>query len=76
MLGASRLTNAFLQPPDEARLELLVAMSNDPHLANEYFDNFNRPERQLERVGSPERIRAWLREQRVQLRQSLAAVTG
>jgi hypothetical protein len=76
VLGASRLTNAFLQPPDEARLELLVAMSNDPHLANEYFDNFNRPERQWERVGSPERIRAWLREQRVQLKQSLAVVTG
>lgn len=76
VLGASRLTNVFLQPPDEARIELLVAMSNDQQLANEYFDNFNRPERQWERVGSPERIRAWLSEQRVQPQQSFAAITG
>jgi 2-polyprenyl-6-methoxyphenol hydroxylase-like FAD-dependent oxidoreductase len=62
VLGAARWTNAFLQPPDEARVELLVAMSRNRQLAQEYFDNFGRPDRQWDRVGSPGSIRAWLRE--------------
>ena len=68
VLAAARWTNAFLQPPDEARVELMVAMSRDHTLADEYFDNFNQPERQWERVGSADRIRGWLSE-----RQSPAA---
>ena len=66
VLGAARWTNAFLAPPGEARIELIVAMSQNRRLAAQYFDNFNQPERQWERVGSAERIRAWLREQRAQ----------
>jgi 2-polyprenyl-6-methoxyphenol hydroxylase-like FAD-dependent oxidoreductase len=62
VLGASRWTNAFLQPLDDVRMQLMVAMSRDRRLAAEYFDNFNRPERQWERVGSAESIRAWLDE--------------
>jgi 2-polyprenyl-6-methoxyphenol hydroxylase-like FAD-dependent oxidoreductase len=60
ILGASRWTNAFLQPPDAARVELMAAMSRDRRLAQEYFENFSRPDRQWERVGSAERIRNWL----------------
>ena len=40
----------------------MVAMSRDRRLAAEYFENFNRPERQWERVGSAECIRAWMDE--------------
>jgi styrene monooxygenase len=62
ILGASCWTNAFLQPPDAARIELMSAMSQDWRLAQEYFENFSRPERQWERVGSAERFRDWLEE--------------
>jgi hypothetical protein len=75
LLGASRWTNAFLQPPDEARIELMTAMSRDRRLAQEYFENFSWPDRQWERVGSPERIRDWLDETRIHALQ-LAAVTA
>jgi 2-polyprenyl-6-methoxyphenol hydroxylase-like FAD-dependent oxidoreductase len=64
VLGAARWTNAFLQPPDEARVELMIAMSQDPALAQAYFDNFNRPDQQWERLRSADHIRAWLDETR------------
>jgi 2-polyprenyl-6-methoxyphenol hydroxylase-like FAD-dependent oxidoreductase len=75
ILGASCWTNAFLQPPDAARIELMAAMSRDWRLAQEYFENFSRPERQWERVGSAERIRDWLEETRRHTLQR-AAVTA
>ena len=62
LLGASRWTNASLAAPDDVRMELMLAMSRDQRLANEYLDNFNRPERQWDRIGSADRIRAWLEE--------------
>ena len=65
ILGASRWTNAFLLPPDAARNELMTTMSRDRHLAREYFENFSRPDRQWDRVGSAERIRDWLDETRM-----------
>jgi hypothetical protein len=73
--SASRWTNAFLQPPDDARIELLVAKSSEQRLAQEYFENFSRPYRQWERVGSVERIHAWLDEVRIHAPQ-IAAVTA
>jgi hypothetical protein len=75
VLGASRWTNSFLQPPDDARIELMTAMSRDRRLAQEYFENFSRPDRQWERVGSAERIHDWLDEARIHALQ-LAAVTA
>ena len=54
LLGASRWTNAFLQPPDDTGMELMVALSHDRRLAQEYFENFSRPDRQWERIGSAE----------------------
>ena len=62
ILGASHWTNAFLQPPDEARVELMVAMSRDQQLADEYLDNFNCPERQWQRIGSVDGIGDWIAE--------------
>jgi 2-polyprenyl-6-methoxyphenol hydroxylase-like FAD-dependent oxidoreductase len=76
VLGASRWTNAFLQPPDDARVELMVAMSRDRRLAEEYFDNFNRPERQWERVGSAQRIRVWLQETQIHAPQLAAVIAN
>jgi 2-polyprenyl-6-methoxyphenol hydroxylase-like FAD-dependent oxidoreductase len=75
ILGASHWTNAFLQPPDAARIELMTTMSRDRRLAQEYFENFSRPDRQWERVGSAEHIRGWLDETRIRTLQ-LAAVTA
>jgi Styrene monooxygenase A putative substrate binding domain len=75
VLGASRWTNAFLQPADDARFELMTAMSQDRRLAQEYFENFSRPERQWERVRSAEHIREWLDETLIHAPQ-LAAVTA
>jgi len=65
MLGAARWTNAFLEPLDEARLELMVAMSRDRQLADEYYDNFDCPERQWQRIRSAEAIHDWLAKPRV-----------
>jgi len=76
VLGASRWTNAFLQPPDDARVELMLAMSRDRELANEYIANFNRPERQWERVGSAERIRSWLDGTRMPASQLAAVIAN
>ncbi|MBV8457568.1 MAG: hypothetical protein JO122_13245 [Acetobacteraceae bacterium] len=74
ILGASRWVNAFLRPPDEVRMELMVAMSRDRQLADEYYDNFNRPEKQWERVGTPERIRNWLAERELRAPYRVAAL--
>jgi hypothetical protein len=75
ILGASHWTNAFLQPPDAARIELMTTMSRDRRLALEYFENFSRPDRQWERVGSEVHIRDWLDETRMHALQP-AAVTA
>ena len=50
-------------------------MSQDRRLAQEYVENFSRPDRQWERFGSSERIRDWLDETRTQALR-LAAVTA
>ena len=75
VLGASRWTNAFLQPPDDARIELMPAMSQDPRLAQEYFENFSRPDKQWERFCSTERIREWLEQTQIHAPQ-LATATN
>jgi len=62
LLGASHWTNTSLQPPDEARADLMVAMSRDQKMADEYLDNFNCPERQWQRIGSVEGIGEWMAE--------------
>jgi hypothetical protein len=65
ILGASSWTNAFLQPPDEAKMELLEAMSRNQQLADEYYENFNQPEMQWQRLHSAKSIRNWLAEHEV-----------
>jgi hypothetical protein len=45
-------------------MELIVAMGQDRRLAQEYYENFNRPEQQWARVGSADNIRAWPDEMR------------
>jgi 2-polyprenyl-6-methoxyphenol hydroxylase-like FAD-dependent oxidoreductase len=74
ILGAARWINTFLQPPDEARMDLMVAMSRDRQLADEYYDNYNRPETQWERVGSGESIRNWLAERELRAPYRVAAL--
>jgi hypothetical protein len=76
VLGASRWTNAFLQPADDARIELMIAMSQDRQLAEEYFENFSRPDKQWERVCSPESIHGWLDETRSSAQQLAAVATN
>jgi len=76
ILGAARWSNAFLQPPDEARMELMVAMSRDEKLADEYYDNYNFPELQWQRIRSPETIHDWLAEQRIPIPERAALTAG
>ena len=60
VLAASRWTNIMLQPPTEALGMLIGTMSQNPALANEFTENFNYPDRQWDRVSTPERIHAWI----------------
>ena len=60
MLAASRWTNVMLQPPTEALGMLIGAMSQNPILANEFTENFNYPDRQWDRISTPQRIQAWI----------------
>ena len=47
-------------PPAPHLLQLLGAMSQNPAVADEFTDNFNRPERQWDMLGTPERTGAFL----------------
>lgn len=60
VLAASRWTNVMLQPPSEALGMLIGAMSQNAALANEFTENFNYPDRQWDRISSPQRIHAWI----------------
>ena len=60
VLAAARWTNLMLQPPSEALGMLIGAMSQNRDIADEFTENFNYPDRQWDRVSSPQRIRAWL----------------
>jgi 2-polyprenyl-6-methoxyphenol hydroxylase-like FAD-dependent oxidoreductase len=62
VLGAQRWTNLMTMPPGEHLLELIVAMSTNADLADEFTENFNYPERQWARLASPARIRGWIKE--------------
>lgn len=64
VLAATRWTNLFLQPPSPELIQLLVTMSQDRALCDEFTDNFNRPEEQWNRLASPQRMLAWLAERR------------
>jgi len=64
ILGATRWTNMFLQPPSPELMQLIGTMSQDRALCNEFTDNFNRPEEQWNRLASPKRILDWISEQR------------
>ena len=60
VLAASRWTNVMLQPPTEALGMLIGAMSQNPALANEFTENFNYPDRQWDRIATPQRIQSWI----------------
>ncbi|MET4233473.1 2-polyprenyl-6-methoxyphenol hydroxylase-like FAD-dependent oxidoreductase [Bradyrhizobium sp. LA6.10] len=60
VLAASRWTNVMLQPPTEALGMLIGAMSQNTALANEFTENFNYPDRQWDRICTPQRIQAWI----------------
>ena len=65
VLCASRWTNMMLQPPSPEMMDLTMAMSCSPLLANEFTNNFNYPERQWDRLASPQRIRTWIDERQI-----------
>ena len=60
VLAAARCTNIMLQPPSEALGMLIGTMSQNPALANEFTENFNYPDRQWDRISTPQRIQAWI----------------
>jgi hypothetical protein len=58
--GISDWTNLMIGPPAPHLLQPLGAMSQNPAVANEFTDNFNRPERQWDILATPERTGAFL----------------
>ncbi len=60
VLAAARWTNLMLGPPSEAMGALIGTMSQNKALADEFTENFNYPERQWDRISTPQRIHAWL----------------
>jgi len=64
VLGASCWTNMMLQPPSPELQNLVVEMSLNPALCNEFTNNFNYPERQWDRLASDQRICAWIDDRR------------
>lgn len=60
VLAAARWTNMMLQPPSEALGALIGTMGQNKALADEFTENFNHPERQWDRIATPERIFAWI----------------
>ena len=59
-LAASQWTNLMLQPPSTELMDLVIEMSMNKALCDEFTNNFDNPERQWNRLASPERIRAWI----------------
>jgi hypothetical protein len=59
-LAAARWANSLMGPPSEEMQMLIGAMSRNKALADEYTENFNRPEVQWDRISSPARIRHWV----------------
>jgi 2-polyprenyl-6-methoxyphenol hydroxylase-like FAD-dependent oxidoreductase len=60
VLAASRWTNMMLPPPSQDLGALIFAMSQNRRIADEFTENFNFPERQWDRIASPQRIQAWI----------------
>jgi hypothetical protein len=60
VLAASRWTNLMLQSPSPELMELVLEMSRNQALCDEFTINFNYPERQWDHLASAERIRAWI----------------
>lgn len=60
ILGAARWTNLMMAPPSDEMQMLLGAMSQNRALCDEFTRNFNEPEKQWERLSSPDRIRHWV----------------
>jgi 2-polyprenyl-6-methoxyphenol hydroxylase-like FAD-dependent oxidoreductase len=62
ILCATHWTNRFLQPPTPEVVQLIVAMSGNRALCNEFTDNFNHPDAQWDRIASGARTLEWLKE--------------
>lgn len=66
ILSAFRWTNAFLVPPPPELGALIVEMSQNQALADEFTECFNYPERQWDHLATGERIQSWLGSRRAQ----------
>jgi 2-polyprenyl-6-methoxyphenol hydroxylase-like FAD-dependent oxidoreductase len=55
-------TNAFLAPPPDHAVELLMAANEDPRIADAFVDNFNDPVRMWQVLGTPDGTATWLKE--------------
>jgi 2-polyprenyl-6-methoxyphenol hydroxylase-like FAD-dependent oxidoreductase len=59
VMGISDWTNIMLNPPAHV-LELLMAMAGNRQLCDAFSGNWDRPERNLEAVATPERTQAFM----------------
>lgn len=58
--------NAFLAPPPQHAVDLLVAANDDPSVADAFINNFNDPPTMWSALGTPEGASEWLRSVRHQ----------
>jgi 2-polyprenyl-6-methoxyphenol hydroxylase-like FAD-dependent oxidoreductase len=59
VMGISDWTNIMLNPPEHV-LGLLMAMAENRQLCDAFSSNWDRPERNLEALATPERTRAFM----------------
>lgn len=58
--GAFHWTNQHLRPPNPEMVAMILALSRDQALCDEFTNNFNYPERNWQNLQTPESIRAWI----------------
>ena len=58
-MGISDWTNIMLNPPEHV-LGLLMQMAGDRELCDAFSANWDRPERNLEALATPERTQAFI----------------
>lgn len=72
--SASDWTNFMLASPAPRLIAMLVAMSLDKSVADEFTDNFDYPDRQWSILATPERTRRYLRRRGFDMDELLASL--
>lgn len=71
VLGAYNWTNATLMPPPMEVMAMVLAMSRDRALCDEFTTNFSYPEKNWAHLSSPQNIRDWIGPEHMQFAQQV-----